>query len=53
MFIFMRARERDRARAGEGQGDRETQNLKQTPGSEEQSAQNLMRFRTTDREIMT
>ena len=32
MFIF--ERERHRAQAGEGQGERETQNLKQAPGSE-------------------
>ena len=30
MFIF----ERERVRAGEGQRERETQNLKQAPGSE-------------------
>ena len=32
MFIF--ERERDRAQAGEEQRERETQNLKQAPGSE-------------------
>ena len=38
MFIFESQRERDRqtdrARVGEEQGERETQNLKQAPGSE-------------------
>ena len=40
----MRERERDRVQVGEGQreGERETQNLKQAPGSE-LSAQSLTR----------
>ena len=43
MFIhFLRDRERDKAQAGERQIERETQNRKQTPGSE-LSAQSPMR----------
>ena len=34
MFIFEREKERDRAREEKGQRERETQNLKQAPGSE-------------------
>ena len=50
-FIF--ERERERARVEEGQRERETQNLKQTPGSE-MSAQSLMAgLELTDCEIMT
>ena len=41
MFIFEIERERDRVQAGEEQRERETQNLKQAPGSE-LSAQSLM-----------
>ena len=34
MFLFIFETERDRAQMGEGQRERETQNLKQAPGSE-------------------
>ena len=34
MFLFIFETERDRAGAREGQRERETQNPKQTPGSE-------------------
>ena len=34
LFLRERTRERKRAQAGEGQKKRETQNLKQVPGSE-------------------
>ena len=45
-------RGRDRVRVGEGQRKRETQNLKQAPGSE-LSAQPDVGLELTDREIMT
>ena len=38
--VYSFLRDRDRAQVGEGQRERETQNLKQAPGSE-LSAQNL------------
>ena len=34
MFIYFFERERETVRVGEGQRERETQNLKQAPGSE-------------------
>ena len=34
VYLFLRERESDRAREGKGQRERETQNLKQAPGSE-------------------
>ena len=40
MFIIFFVTERDRAQVGEGQRERETQNLKQVPGSK-LSAQSL------------
>ena len=52
MFLFIFETERDRAWAGEGQRGRETQNLKEAPGSE-MSAQSLMRDLNSQTEIMT
>ena len=42
VYLFVKKREKDRAQAGEKQRERETQNVKQTPGSE-LSAQSLTR----------
>ena len=48
MFLFIFDTERDKARVGERQRERETQNLKQAPGSEPDVGLEI-----TDREIMT
>ena len=47
LFIF----ERDRAQVGEGQGEKETQNLKQAPGSE--LTEPNMRLKLMNCKIMT
>ena len=54
MFIFEREWEREQAheQVGEGQRERETQNLKQVPGSE-LSAQNPTRGSNPRSKIMT
>ena len=49
----MRERETDRTRAGEGQRERETQNPKQTPGSELSDTEPDVGLELTNREIMT
>ena len=46
-------RERKKERAGEGQRDRETQNLKQAPGSELSAQSPMAGLELTNREIMT
>ena len=51
MFIF--ETERDRAWVGEGQRERETQNLKQAPGSELSAQSPTLGLELPNREIMT
>ena len=56
MFIFERERERDRVQCdrGEGQRDRESQNLKQAPDSEQAiSTEPDTGLKPTNCEIMT
>ena len=53
MFIFEREGERDRVWAGEEQREKETQNLKQAPGSELSAQSPVAGLELTDREIMT
>ena len=55
MFIFDSGgeRERDRAQVGEGQRERETQNLKQAPGSELSAQRPEVGLEPVNHEIMT
>ena len=53
MFIFERERDRDRVQVGEGQRKRETQHLKQVPGSELPAQEPGAGLELTNHEIMT